>query len=371
MRSLFQIVLFCSFLAPQAYASESLVFKIESLLREGAVEQAEPLLKSSELEKKTYYKLLGRIAALKNETSKSVGYFKKAIKLGEKSSSVILTLSQSLLKLEKSDEALNLLTKLKENSIQKDILYAQALWTGGDRYQAVTYLKDLKSRKYTSYDLIERQKYYYLFEMGLFKKIFEETKKYYKIEGRSSEAGLYAVSLFKENDRFLAEQYFDLLQVLKPGDALLFKERGVFELEKGRKYLASLSLSKAAHLDSQYSFEAAAAYLSLGKHTQAKFFNSKVKDAKKKVLQNFTIYLDSEEYEKAMALKYDLEKQGHLEEDKVVYALMYTAFKVKDYKSFSDLFYKISSKVYVAKVLRLKRIIDGCKKSVGLSCVFS
>ncbi len=357
--------------ASQAYASESLIFKIESLLREGAVDQAEPLLKESNIDKKVYYKLLGRIASLKGETSQAIGYFEKAIKLGEKSESVLLTLSQSLLKIERADEALVLLKRLKKNSIQKDILYAQALWTDGEKSQAVDYLKNLGSRKYTSYDLIERQKYYYLFEMGLFKKIFEETKTYYGAPGRSSEAGLYAVSLFKVKDRFLAEQYFDLLQVLQPSAALLFKERGVFELEKGRTYLASLSLTKAAHLDSQYSFEAAAAHLSLGEYTQAKFFNSKVLDAKKKVLQSFTIYLDSEEYESAMALKYDLEKQGHLEEDKVVYALMYTAFKVKDYKTFSDLFYKVSSKVYVAKVLRLKRIIDGCKKSVGLSCVFS
>jgi len=96
-----------------------------------------------------------------------------------------------------------------------------------------------------------------------------------------------------------------------------------------------------------------------------------VADQKKKVLQQFTIYLDSENYEKALSLKFELKKQELLEDDKISYALMYSAFKVGDYRTFSNLLTRITSKTYLSKVLKLKEIVDSCKKSVGLQCVFS
>jgi len=354
-------------------ALDSDVFKIESLLREGDLKQAKVLLDSKKLDKKVFYKLSGRLASLNGDSKKAIGFYKKAVSLGSQSDSLKLMLSQAILKEDgaKIIDALKYLEMIKEDSIQKDLLYAQGLWQQNQKNEAVIYLSDLKSRKYVSYDLIERQKSYYLFEMSKIAQIFKNTKKYYKNENAGPEVGLYVVSLLKEKDSHIAESYFDLLLTLRPLNALFLKERGVFELEKGRTFLASMFFEKAAHLDEKYSYEAAASHLSLGNHTQAKFFNSKVSDDKKRVMQLFSVHLDSEDYESALSLKLSLEKTGLLSEDRVVYALMYTAFKVKDYSTFNRLFYKITSKAYVAKVLRLKTFVEACKKSMEPSCVFS
>lgn len=367
------LVLWSILFSLNSYALDSSVFKIESLMREGDLEKASVLLKSEDLEKKTFYKLSGRLSSLKGENLKAIGFFKKAVHLGSKSESLKLMLSQVLLKEggESTAEALKYLKMIKENSIQKDLLYAQGLWQQGEKHEATEYLSVLKSRKYMSYDLIERQKNYYLFKMSKIAQIFKDTKKYYQKENGGPEVGLYVASLLKEKDQHLTESYFDLLQALMPSNALILKERGVFELEKGRTFLASMFFEKAAHLDEKFNYEAAASHLSLGNHTQAQFFNSKVTDDKKKVMQLFSIHLDSEDYESALSLKHHLEKNGLLSDDKVVYALMYTAFKVRDYRTFNKLFYKVTSKTYVAKVLRLKTFVESCKKSMEPSCVFS
>jgi tetratricopeptide (TPR) repeat protein len=362
--------------AREAFSSASLEFKIESLLRGQQISEAFSILdlKEKELDKSTYHRLKGRALFLEkkyDEAQKEFHIFLKLSKKNQKNTAVVFTMAQIDLKLKKPMGALAHLNKIKDKSIQKDLLWSQALWDQGQRPQAVTYLEKTEKNKYESYDLIKRQTYYYLFNLGLLSRIFKSSKKYLSEKNSSSEVGLYVVSLLKKKDAYLAESYFDLLLSLKPKDGLLLKERGLFELENKKPFVASLFLDRAAHLNKDYSFEAAAVHLDLGQHSRSLFFNSKVLDTKKQLLQKFTILLDSERFEQALSLKYDLLKKGLLEEDKVNYALMYAAYKVRDYKTFSEQLSKIASKTYLSKVLKLKEIVDSCKKSMGPQCVFS
>ncbi len=357
-----------------SYGLDSLNFKVESLLRDGAYDKAEAMLENPLFKKQDFYKLKGRLNSLQDKNAQAISFYEKAIIAGDGSESLKLLLSQELLKnnnTKSSQKALKHLEKVSTKSIQKDLLFAQALWQLGERDEAVLHLSHLKSRKYESYDLIERQKNYYLFKLSKIKQIFKNTKTYYSAPEAAPEVGIFTVNLLKEKDQHLAETYFDLLHSVRPDEALFYKERGVFELEKNRLYVASLYFEKAAHRNEKYSYEASASFLSLGKHTQALFFNSKVNDQAKKLTQLFSIYLDQGDFEKALSLQYDLIKQDLISDDKMVYALMFASFKVKDYENFDLLFSKVTSKSVLPKALKLKSFMESCKKKTEISCVFS
>lgn len=371
MKNLFALSFFI-FNSSVAFSSASLEFKVESLLRAQQTGEALLILEKQDFPKEVYHRLKGRALFLEKQYSEAQKSFENFLKLSKKpNQTVFFTMAQIDLKLNKPKKAFSHLKRLKKRSIQKDLLWSQALWDLGEKMKAVEYLENTNKAKYESYDLIKRQTYYYLFNLSLVQKIFKSSKVYLSQRGSSSEVGLYVVSLLKKKDLYLAETYFDLLLSFKPKDALVLKERGLFELENKRPFVASLFLDRAAHLNKDYSFEAAAVHLDLGHHARALFFNSKVFDAKKQILQKFTILLDSENFEQALSLKHELSKKNLLKEDKVNYALMYAAYKVRDYKTFSELLSKIASKTYLSKVLKLKEIVDSCKKSVGPQCVFS
>jgi len=370
MKAAALIILFT--LSQAAYANDSLLFQAESFLREGKPDEALEFVDQNKLSSKSALLIRAKAHHLKKNHIQSDVLFTKLLMLEKKpKAELLMNSAQVKLKIKKPKEALMLLKKVRGLSLKKELLLSQALWDLGKREQAFSHLKNLPNNRLESRDLIERQKIYYLFEMGKVKKVFDVSRDYLGSPNASAEFGLYGVSLFKKKDRYLAELYFDLVLSFMPKSALILKERGVFELESDNAYLASLFLDKAAHADNTHSFEAAAVHLDLGHHHRALFFNSKVEDLKKKTLQQFTIYLDSENFEKALSLQHELKKRGLLEEDKVSYALMYSAFKVGDYGKFANLLTNITTKTYLSKVLKLKEIVDSCKKSVGLQCVFS
>lgn len=356
----------------QVLANESLQFQAESMLREGSGAEALEFISLNPLSKKADLLIRARAHYLTGDSEKSLESFNALLMIDKKpEDSVLMQLSQLHLKMKKPSKALKILKQLKKVSIKRELLISQALWDLGQKEEAYSHLAGLSKSAIEERDLIERQKIYYLHSLGRIKELFDVSSDYLKQSGSSAEFGLYGVSLLKTENRYLAEVYFDLILSFKPENDLLLKERGVFELEAGRSFVASLFLDKAAHLNQDHSFEAAAVHLDLGHHQRALFFNGRVSDRKKQILQRFTVYLDSEDYEKALSLKYELEKKELLKEDKVSYALMYSAFKVGDYETFSSLLTSVTSKNYLSKVLKLKEIVDSCKKSVGLQCVFS
>jgi hypothetical protein len=353
-------------------ANESVKFQAESMLREGNAIQTLEFLEVNKLPLKEDLLIRARAHYLSEDFEKSFNTFKKILLLDKKpEDAVLMRFAQLNLKMNRPKEALRILKKIKKSSIKRELLFSQSLWDLNNKEKAYDHLAIAPKVKNQDQDLIERQKLYYLFNLGRFKKFFETSKDYLQTQESSVEFGLYGVSLLKVNNRYLAELYFDLVLSLKKDNDLLLKERGVFELEAGHAFVASLYLDRAAHLNKEHSFEAAAVHLDLSHHEQALFFNKRVSDPKKKILQQFTIYLDSEDYEKALSLKHELQKRELLKDDKISYALMYSAFKVRDYITFTSLITSITSKNYLSKVLKLKEIVDSCKKSVGLQCVFS
>lgn len=374
MRTKHIIFLSLFFYCSLIWANTSIEFQIESLLREKQPDQALEALteKKAQITKASYYRLKGMAHYLKNEQNLALNFFEKSLEESSQAPvSLLISLAQVYLKTQSSQKALKVLSRLKKDSIQKEILWSQALWSKGQKERAVDYLKSSEKKYSDSLDLILKQKAYYLYNLNRIKQIFDFSKIYFLKPEASVEVGLYAVSLLKEKDDYLAEQYFDLILSLRPKEALLLKERGVFALEKKQDFVASLFFDKAAHLDKKYAFAAASVHLDLGHHERALFFNSKVGNLKKQTLQKFMIYLDSENFEKALSLKYELQKRELLKKDKVAYALMYAAFKVRDYRSFSNLIAKITSKNYLSKVLKLKEVVESCQKSMELRCVFS
>jgi len=233
------------FVGSTSFANESLQFQAESFLREGKAMEALSYVDQNKLSPKADLLIRARAHYILKDFSKSEVQFSKLMKVEKKpDSAILMRLAQLKLKLEKPKSALALLKRVKKFSIKKELLVSQALWDSGNKEGAYSHLANLPKKKILDRDLIERQKIFYLFSMGRVKQLFDISKEYLNSRGASAEFGIYGVSLLKEKNRYLAEVYFDLLIAAMPSNDLVLKERGVFELEAGNSYVASLFLDR-------------------------------------------------------------------------------------------------------------------------------
>lgn len=360
------IALFPSFL----WASDSVEFQVLSLIRSQNYKEAYRLVETAKLSKSMRLALKARLLIKDQNLDEGAKLLSKSIKIKPVDLHKLL-LAQTYLKKQKPSKALKILNSIRKKGMQSCVLMAQAHWDLGEDKEALEVLnKQIKSKPNESYRAYQ-QKAYFLFKMGKLKSLFDFSLKALKNKKLNEELAVFTDQLLKEKDFYLSEVYMDKALSIRPKSALLLKEKGLSELSLKRPYTAAEYLAKAADLDEKYAFDAAAGFLNLGQHERALFYNAKVLEDKKKLKQLFSIYLDSDQYDKAASLSFEINKAGLIEDDKVSYALLYTFFKIGDYKAFNQVFKKVSSQVFASKVLKLKEVIESCKSSWELQCVFS
>lgn len=355
------------------FENESNQFKLQSYLRHNQLSEATSMLKALDKNSFIYNKYHGILKLKKENYKDSNRYLTKALEYKNAKTDkedLLAMLAQNFLKMNQPHESLKFLEKIKTKSVQKSLLYSQALWDSDQKTKSLVYLQE-NAAAFKDNELLERQKYLLLFKSSMIKELFKSVNKYLENSKNPVEPALYAISLLKEKDSYLSEKLFDQLESMRAKNAVVLKERGAFELEKNRVHLASLYFSKAAHLDKKFSFEASVSALLSGNHFQALFFTENIDDEKKRVRQKFLVYVDQEEFELAISLKDRLKRIGLLEDEKLSYALLYSAYRLKDLKTFNEIFSNYQIKSKLTQIIKLKSMLENCEEKLVLECVFS
>jgi len=348
-------------------ASESMNFRLRALVRNGellkAKKELEKLSKKSEL----YYRISGQILTKEKNYAQANQLLQKAFEKQAKDQTLFL-MAQNALKLKKPNETLSHLKKVKKDTLPLRLMLSQAYWDLGQKNEALAlvFKKGFKSN-----ELLEKQKYNFLIKLSRMDELFGLVSKYLEEKPNSVEPVLFAASLLKEKDRFLSEQLFDLSLSKSPMSALLLKEKGAFELERNRPEVASSYFVRASHINKEYSFEASVTKLLLGKHFEALYHARNIPDPVKSLKQRFFIYLDQERFDEVVSLQAQLARLNLFREEKVTYAFLYSAFKVRDLDTFNKVFSSHQLKSQLSKVMRLKNLLEKCENNVELECVFS
>ena len=355
----------------ESLASDSINFKLKALVRNGELLKAEEILKKSEdkigKDSEIYNRIYGQILTKKEMYLKANVFLEKAYELDSKEQTLFL-MAQNTLKLKNPKKTVSLLNNSKKDSVPIRLMLSQAYWDLGEKFKA---LKVIQKKGFKENELLEKQRYNFLIKLSMVKSLFERVGVYLELYPEKVEPAIFATVLLKEKDQFLSEKLFDLAIAKSPKSALLLKEKGAFELELGRSKVASHYFSRAAHLNLEYSFEASVTKLLLGEHHEALFFARNISDPSKRLKQIFFIYLDQERFDEIVSMKEQLVRLNLFRQEKITYAFLYSAFKVKDVESFNKVFSNYQIKSQLSNVMKLKELLEKCNKTLGLECVFS
>jgi predicted Zn-dependent protease len=348
-------------------ASESFDFQLKALVRNGELSEAKKILNKLDKESELYFRIQGQILTKEEKYKEANALLSKAYEMSKKDQTLFI-MAQNSLKLKKPQETVKLLRQVKKDSVPVRLMLSQAFWDLNQKTKAVD---TVFKKGFSENELLERQKYHFLIKQSQIKKLFSQVTVFLKLNPNKVEPVLYATALLKEKDIFLSEKLFDLAIVASPKSALLLKERGAFELELNRPKVASHYFVRAAHLNKEYSYEASVTKLLLGEHYEALYHALNILDPIKRTKQKFFIYLDQERFEEVVSLREQLVRLNLFREEKITYAFLYSAYRVKDVESFNDVFSSYQLKSQLSKVMKLKELLEQCSKSMELECVFS
>lgn len=351
----------------QSWSNESFDFKLKALVRNGELKEAKKILKKVDSNSELFYRIQGQILTKEEKYLKANKFLEKAYKKSSNDQTLFL-MAQNSLKLKEPLQTVSLLKKIKKDSIPIRLMLSQAYWDLNKKTEAI---EVVFKKGFEDNELLEKQKYNFLIKKSQIKRLFTQVGEYLKSYPEKVEPALFATALLKEKDLFLSEKLFDLALVKSPKSALLLKERGAFELEISRPKVASHYFVRAAHINSEYSYEASVTKLLLGEHYEALYHAYNIKDPVKRLKQKFFIYLDQERFEEVVSLREQLIRQNLFREEKITYAFLYSAYKVKDIDSFNKVFSSYQLKSQLSKVMKLKDLLEKCSKSLELECVFS
>ena len=353
--------------ASTTWSSESFDFKLKALVRNGELQEARKILQKIDSNSEIFYRIQGQIFTKEEKFEEANRFLSKAYEKSPKDQTLFL-MAQNLLRLKKPQEAVSKLEKIKKDSVPIRLMLSQAYWDSNKKNMALVVVQ---KRGFEENELLEKQRYNFLIKLSQIKKLFLRVKQYLKLHPNKVDPALFAIALLKEKDLFLSERLFDFVLDKNPNSALLLKERGVFELERNRSKVASYYFVRAARINKEYSYEASVTKLLLGEHHEALFHALNIQHQEKRLRQKFFIYLDQERFEEVVSLRDALVRLNLFREDKMAYAFLYSAYKVKDAQSFNDVFSNYQLKSQLSKVIKLKNLLERCKKNIEPECIFS
>ena len=136
-----------------------------------------------------------------------------------------------------------------------------------------------------------------------------------------------------------------------------------------KSFVAAGLFEQASYFAEEHIATAAELYRLGGQLGKALTLNGQISDQKVKLQQRLAIYLDQEDFEKALAMKSALERHDLLEKDEVKYALAYAQFKAGRFEAAMKGLAHLESSDQMEKANHMRKMILSCT-SGDSPCVF-
>ena len=211
------------------------------------------------------------------------------------------------------------------------LLRSRALWTAGRTVDAYEVLVQGEARFPDEVAFTERR-VMRLIESGLFQEA-QEVGRIYLSRGEPDADGWIAIAeaMRRAHEPLEAATLLEEARLRFPGALDVLAALAASWLDAERPLAAAMVLQEAAELDPELASEAAECFRQGGRLDRALYMNSLVPDATEKARQRLGLLIESERWERALALEGRLSRLGLLDDDNVAYALAYASFKVGDF----------------------------------------
>ena len=358
---------------------------IEVLIKDSEFKKAKKLFKSINLDQLSssdqirFYFFKGMIDFENKKYALALKNYEKAYKKikflyknedNELKSNIITFMAQAHYALKNYESAISILAQQKNRSEKSYLILSSSYWELDKKSHALTSLNKAIAKFPRSSQLIKQKSIYYS-EFGLLHELYLESVALLKNKDQFDQSYyLFLVNLLKQKKEvYLAQKSLEEAVIHHPDKADLISELAYIYYAQKKFYAAKDLYLKAANLDLKYAHAAAEVLLKSNDLSLAKYYNALVLDQKKKAKQLFALEVKMTNFEEAYFLKEELNRQGLLTDESLLYALAYCAVKVGKIDESNLYLNKIKNPDMFKKALKLKDWSKDCVAEGLWKCV--
>ncbi|MFB6375340.1 MAG: tetratricopeptide repeat protein, partial [Bradymonadaceae bacterium] len=329
--------------------------------------KVDPDAREADVDRPMYYTLRGIIALKKKNYETAIQHFDEAIRYGQTDESIFIHLAQAHYGLKQWQKVVQMVRNADETGRDIPDLFLMKAESQRqlDRRSAAWQTLVEGRRRFDDNRAFHRQQVFLLVEMGLYREAMRRGRAYLKRGDQTAPDDYIAVAeAFRragEHDRaqiLLERARFEHPEHTKLTVHLAHSYIGGGELIAGAELLQVAAESDPTHLG-----EAAEVFRRAGAYERALYLNSRVRNQTKKLEQRVAILLDQKTFGRIAALESRLSRLGLLSDQKIVYALTYAHFEVRNFERAQALTRRIESRDLFDSAVQLRRAIETCRKT--------
>ena len=157
-------------------------------------------------------------------------------------------------------------------------------------------------QQFPNHMVLKKQRVIFLIESDLTEVAIQAASAFVTLEAATLDDGLDIAALFRQNKTLYAAQRLLEALLLRFGDQQqVLVAAAAVALEQNKNRDAGWFLERASQRDAKYAIESAEAYRKAGISQRALYMNAQAVDSKEKTRQRFGLYIQSQQYERAIS----------------------------------------------------------------------
>ncbi len=345
------------------------------LLKDGFTSRAKEELKQVDLNKEKldlarFYTIDGLVYTKLSNYEKANLSFKKALSYEGADRALYLYIAQNAYKLQKYQESLDAITKVRDLADKKPsviALEAECNWRLKRENEAlVTLSKGL--RLFPSEWIFYKQRFNYLVTLRLYQAALNDAQVYLKNAEANEKTVLAFISVLKESgdtDKAIELAEMANLQYIKSAKVTVLLAH--LYMDKEMLVAAAELFDEASIEDRKYTKEAAEMMRRAQQFIIALYKNSQMLDMKEKLKQRIAIYIEFAAYERIIVSEKALRRSGLIEDEMIRYALAYSYYMTYRFKKSENQLKQLTRPDLFAKATELRKNIHKCEND-GWEC---
>lgn len=345
------------------------------LLKDGYIDRAYETLKqvdlnSSTVDKGYYYLLKGLILTKKGEYPSANQSFYDAITHSSDANAtqpIYLYIAQNSFLMQDYGGCIDALDHIPEQvnrNPKLQSLKAECYWKVGKRERTLDTLAKLL-KHHPNFINAYKQRFYYFIELQLYQSALNDANNYLQHAQPNETIMLNFIQALRKSGQIdRAIELAEKAKLTYHNRAKIIVMLAHLYLDKGMIHAAADLFNQASIYNPTYTKEAAEMYRRAKDYVMALMKNAQMLDTKEKYKQRIAIFLEYGDFERMVASKDALDRNGLLDDETMRYALAYAYYMEGEFDQAESLLSTLTQPELFKKATELRRKMQQCKNSI-------
>ncbi len=312
-----------------------------------------------------YYTLRGMVSMKLLDYKNAIVEFESAIENGQTDKSIYLYLIEANYKLKDYQKTVEAIEKAGDVAKERSQLFSikvDSLWKLKREGEAISTLTEAFQRFPKEFNFL-KQKFFYLVSLMLYQSAIDVANEFIEKSEPNGETLIAMASALQKSG-----EYRRAILLLEEAQ-LRFRENPKISALLSHLYLkiekfypSANLMERASYFDIKHKADSSEMYRRSGAYPQALYVNSQILDRQEKLKQRLSIYLESGDFERAIAMEDSMSRSGLLEESEDIrYALAYALYMSGDFIGCEKHLQKLQRGDLFVKGIELRKNIEKCR----------